>query len=220
MDSATQWLSFAVVLMMMMWGLRWHYGRRTKGRMLYLGVTKVGNPDWKLLQEKDGLLELPAESGKGEKTSGVLGPGGGKRYPVAEIASISVGYPLGLFRFLQVPVKMAIFNEWNWEPMSNRGENPLMSPRLLDNILYEAKSGGWVAGTEAIEEQQEIIRKLTMRQQLKPALVYTGILLLIAAVGGIYYLAPPFIEQIAENSDKMGEMLDKLNTIGAGQGLW
>jgi len=212
MDTLTQWLVFVIILLMMMWGLRWHFGRQTKGCVYYFGITTVGSPNFKLLPEKDGRIELPAASGKGAK-KGVLGPGGGKTFLVSELSAIDVGYPLGLFRFLQVPVKMVIFYEWCWEPISNRSNDPLMSPKLLDNMLYEAKSGGWVAGTEAIEEQQEIIRKLTMRQQLKPFFVYTGLLIVIAGVGGLFYLAAPVIE-------KVPEIIDMLDKLGAGQGLW
>jgi len=220
MDAVTEWLIFLIMLMMMGWGMRIHFAKKTRDHTLYFGISKVGDPIFKLLRVKNGLIELPPESGKEGKETSVLGTGGGKLFAVAELATINVGYPLGLFRFLQVPVKMVIFKEWSWEPISNRGEDPLLSPLLLRDTIYEAKSGGWAAATEAIEEQQEVIRKLTMRQQLKPILVYTGLLLVIAAIGGIYYLSQPLVEQITQNTDKIEEILDMIRQIGAGEGLW
>lgn len=176
MTEAEQWMVQAITLLVCGFGIMfWLFAMRSKyqkqalDHLWCLFIKPEGPGEFKLLKEVDGFVTLPGKKGGKEK-----------QYPVGEVATISLDYPMGWVpRFLKVKIRAMIYDEKCWEPVYTRGD-PLLSPSLLRNIRMEKFTQ---LGAE--QSQREVEEKKKEKQKLNPSTVYLLLITVLVAVVGV-----------------------------------
>lgn len=138
-------------------------------------IKKSGQSEFSLIKEDTGFIDLSeagAPSGKKYKS-----------FPIADIAMTEVPYPEGWPPFLRTRIKKVIFHEGSWEPVSNRGEDPVFSPVLLANMRKEKFTELSVKYSETIQDLEDRLHRALTRM-MSPTIVYImlGGCLVFAAV--------------------------------------
>ena len=132
----------------------------------------------------------------------------GRLYPVADIATHLVDYPEGWCpSFIKTKIKEAVYFESDYEPISNRGANPIHNPDLLYNIRNERFTDVGVAHAQAEAEMQEKLGGKASLSMPKGSTLFVVVSCFVSIGIGIYlYMSLP-------------EILDTINRIALALGV-
>lgn len=121
----------------------------------------------------------------------------GKTYPVKDIATHLVDYPEGWIPgCLKTKIKEAIYWEWNWEPISNRSNEPILPPGELYNIKNERFTD---VGVAHARDEAELQEKIGQKPNFGILYLLGGIACCGVLVVGIYlYMNLPTIVETLE----------------------
>lgn len=95
--------------------------------------------------DDDGLIELEPRKGKRA----------GKTFAVDSESAPDVDFPINKMSFVQTTIPCAVFNEENWDPLSNISGRPVLPPSLLDIIRHESWSAHGIRYAHEIQEKEE-----------------------------------------------------------------
>ncbi len=148
------------------------YSRQAKGNAQALIRNPAGRWGLKTLPIENGLLRLPPKK-EGEA---------GKTFAVNHESAPDSPYPLNKWSFLQTTIPMAVFDEENWEPLSNVGQRPVLPSGLLDVMKNEGWSGVGIRLAVETEQKQEESGVAVGRKSNAKVFWIIGAVLVIAAL--------------------------------------
>jgi|GEM_PF-4255343 len=142
---------WAVLLLGMAWlgYLIWQKRKNVqlaKGNCLLLIRNKAGR--WRFVLkpiDDDGLIELEPRNGKKA----------GKTFAVDSESAPDIDFPINKMSFVQTTIPMAVFNEENWDPLSNISGRPVLPPGLIDIIRNESWSQHGIRYSHEIQERED-----------------------------------------------------------------
>lgn len=136
----------------------------------------------------------------------------GKEYPIDEIATYEAPFPPEFpIAFMRTNIKEMAVYAWNWEPISNPTDNPLMSPDLLYNFEHEKFSALFLATSQIMADYEEKLQKALSRS-INPNIVYALLGLIVVGVGYLAYTFMPLLEQLQN-------MIDDINALAKAFGV-
>lgn len=121
------------------------YQMQAKSSLLCLFRNRAGRWRWELFKIIDGMVELPPKK-QGDS---------GKTFTVDSESAPDIDYPVNKWSFLQTTIPCAVFNEENFDPLSNVSGRPVLSPRLLNVIRNEGWSGLGVRYSMEAEKKEK-----------------------------------------------------------------
>ncbi len=142
---------WAVLLVGMAWlgYLIWQKRKNVniaKGNALVLIRNKAGRWRMEVMPiDDDGLIQL--EPRKGKKA--------GKTFAVDSESAPDIDFPINKMSFVQTTIPLAVFNEENWDPLSNISGRPILPPGLLDIIRHESWSAHGIRFAHEVEEREQ-----------------------------------------------------------------
>jgi len=138
------WAIFAVIFALMVYFvyLKWKYTRDARGNVLALIRNKAGRWRFEKLRIEDGMVELPPKR-EGEA---------GKTYTVDSESAPDIDYPINKVSFVQTTIPLVVFNEENFDPISNVSGRPVLPPKLLYIMRHEDWSAHGIRFSHEIQE--------------------------------------------------------------------
>ena len=167
----TAGLIIVIVTLVAILIMRWQFQKNAETFLQLLIITKTGVGRYKLVRVKNETIELKDSSGEEDVN---------KLWPIAEIATHSVSYPMGYPKFMQAQIKQAVVFEWSWEPVSNRGTSQLMTPDVPATIANQKFYELAVTYSEVVEELEAKLQKALSRS-INPTHFYILVSLAIVA---------------------------------------
>ncbi len=151
------------------------YSRQAKNNAQTLIRNSAGRWGLKTLPIVSGLLRLPPKK-EGEA---------GKTFAINHESAPDCLYPLNKWSFLQTTIPMAVFDEENWEPLSNVGQRPVLPSGLLDVMKNESWSDAGIRlAVETGKKQEEV--GLTAKKKSNVAIFW--VLGGVAVIAALVYL--------------------------------
>lgn len=173
---------WAVLLLGIAWLCYLIYQKRknvqlAKGNCLVLIRNKAGRWRWELMPiDDDGLIELEPRKGKRA----------GKTFAVDSESAPDIDFPINKMPFVQTTIPLAVFNEENWDPLSNISGRPVLPPGLLDIIRHEAWSAHGIRYGHELQEQIEE-REKEAKKRRKSSAPWWVWAIAFAVLAGIIY---------------------------------
>lgn len=120
----------------------------------------------------------------------------GKIYPIDDIATYEADYPTNFpLGFMRTNIKEMLVYGWNWEPVSNRSDDPLMSPDLIYNSEHERFTALFLATSQIMAEYEDKLHKALLRS-VNPMIVYVLMAMTAAGVGYLIMMLQPVLPDL------------------------
>lgn len=120
----------------------------------------------------------------------------GKIYPINDVVTYEAPYPPEFpVPFLRTNIREMAVYAWNWEPITNPTNDPLMSPELLYNFEHEKFSHLFLATSQMMADYEEKLQKALSRS-ISPMVIYALMGTSIVISGYLVYQFMPLYEQL------------------------
>ncbi len=120
----------------------------------------------------------------------------GKVYPIDDIATYEANYPPNFpVSFMRTNIKEMLVYGWNWEPVSNRSDDPLMSPDSTYNVEHERFTSMFVMASQLMADYEERLQKALTRS-VNPMVVYVLLGMACVGVGYLILMLQPVLPDL------------------------
>lgn len=194
---------YILLIVFMAVGSMWYRNQQEKIATTHVRVEVLkqsGQSAFYNLKEKHGFIDLtkvgaPKSKGDDKEVDYMS-------WPINDLCFTEVPFPEGLPPFLRTRIKKIIVSEATWEPLTNRGSNPIFSPQLLANMRREKFTELTVKYSESIQDLEDKLHA-ALTKGLRPGTVYfmlgaAVILAGLAAYGALIAAGILDIEAIKE----------------------
>lgn len=156
---------------------KWRYQQEAQGSVLCQIRNRAGRWRFERLPLEEGLLELRRKDRDGREIV--------RAFLVDADSAPDVPYPLGKWPIMQTTIPLAVFDEENFEPLSNVSGRPLASSRFLGTL----KSEGWtgLAVRQSVVEMEKQAAEGPKKKKFGMSTML-WIILIVAAVAGLVFL--------------------------------